>query len=544
MTSYIDDIKVDGDIKVDELSRRSRQQYTIQEQVLMKNNKLIILLQMENMKLTRTCVIFENQEIIAGNVVNQFKNTKIINVMVIAKTQSGKTGSMIATIKQYLTDANNIIPIENIYIITGLSSREWKDQTKERMPESIQSRVFHRSELPETFVDDVKNKKNVFIIMDEIQVAAKKGQTIYKTFEKAGLLSKQNLYEKDIKILEYTATPDGTIYDLMKWNNASSKILADPGDSYVSSYKLYTQKRVRQFKDLCGYDKETDKITNQTTENIQEIKYLIEKYPNPLWHFIRTKNGEFQKITITNFKKIFGDDYNYITYDMEDDMSDINDKLKTKPLKHTFIFIKERLRCAKTLIKSYLGIVYERYSVSCDDAAIIQGLVGRLTGYDDNHFSICFTNIESIKKYEKLWDSNFEDTSVKWRSKTTKMVNGVLKGKNTFNDPVDYDGFSISSEENENDREPTIQKCSSQEEAKKYYIQNLKTRLNGRGPNKIKPNDNGYYEATIRSVKKVYSCNDITNERKWGLSNNNYRYYPCYEDIQDPLTLQFWLLHY
>ena len=75
--------------------------------------------------------------------------------MVVSKTQSGKTGSMCATIKQYLEDINNLIPIENIYIITGLSSCEWK----ERMPESIQTRVFHRCELPITFVDEIKNKK-------------------------------------------------------------------------------------------------------------------------------------------------------------------------------------------------------------------------------------------------------------------------------------------------------------------------------------------------------------------------------------------------
>ena len=44
-------------------------------------------------------------------------------------------------------------------------------------------------------------KKNILIIMDEIQVAAKKGQTIYKTFDKAGMLNKSKLYNNDIKIL-------------------------------------------------------------------------------------------------------------------------------------------------------------------------------------------------------------------------------------------------------------------------------------------------------------------------------------------------------
>jgi hypothetical protein len=193
---------------MNDLTKRSRCDYDLLQQDIMKLRKQNVLNELEILKLTGKSTIFENQEIIASKVVSSFKNRSIINVMVISKTQSGKTGSMCATIKQYLEDTSNLIPIENIYIITGLSSCEWKEQTKERMPESIQNRVFHRCELPNTFVDEIKDKHNILIIMDEIQVAARKGQTIYKTFENAGLLNKTKLYEKDIKILEYTATPD------------------------------------------------------------------------------------------------------------------------------------------------------------------------------------------------------------------------------------------------------------------------------------------------------------------------------------------------
>jgi len=49
--------------------------------------------------------------------------------MIVALTQSGKTGTMSGLIKIYLNDTTNLIPIKNIYIITGLSSREWVEQT-------------------------------------------------------------------------------------------------------------------------------------------------------------------------------------------------------------------------------------------------------------------------------------------------------------------------------------------------------------------------------------------------------------------------------
>jgi hypothetical protein len=85
--------------------------YSLEEQAIMKNDKKIILLQLENLSLKGKSVIFENQEIIASTVVAKFKKRNIINIMVVSKTQSGKTGSMCASIKKYLEDSDNLIPI-------------------------------------------------------------------------------------------------------------------------------------------------------------------------------------------------------------------------------------------------------------------------------------------------------------------------------------------------------------------------------------------------------------------------------------------------
>jgi hypothetical protein len=541
---------IPNDMSRQVLTKRVRCDYTMTEHNIMQLRETNVLNELEILRLTGKLVIFENQELIARRVTTCFSDKKIINVMVVSKTQSGKTGSMCATIKQYLEGTSNLIPIENIYIITGLSSCEWKDQTKERMPESIQSRVFHRCELPNTFVDEIKYKKNILIIMDEIQVAAKKGQTIYNTFENAGLLDKSSLYANDIKILEYTATPDGTIYDLMKWNEASTKILAEVGDAYTSSFDLLQMGRVKQYKDLSGYNRTTRHVDESVLENVAEIKTDVDKYSNPLYHIIRTKNGQEQNITIDRFKKTFIDDNcEFITYDRESEIEDINQTLSLKPERHTFIFIKEMLRCAKTLTKNYIGILYDRYSKYPDDTTILQGLVGRDTGYDNNGISICYTNISSIERYEQLWRSNFEDTTIRWNSKTTKYTNGVLVGINTFNDPADYDGFSVSSDDGVEIKEIFIQKCRTQQEAKSYYIRVLqpifKERgVNGRGPNIVKPNGDGYYEVTLRSNKRVHSFEEVTHERRHGLTDNVCRLYPCYNDINDKSTLQWWVIHY
>ena len=281
-------------------------------------------------------------------------------------------------------------------------------------------------------------------------------------------------------------------------------------------------------------------------KNIEEIKNDIDKYVNPLYHIIRTKNGPEQDLTIQNFKKIFKNDsdYNFIKYDRESEIEDINKTLIINPEKHTIIFIKEMLRCAKTLKKKFIGILYDRYSKKPDDTTIIQGLVGRDTGYDNNGISISYTNINSIERYEELWNSKFENKTIKWISKTTKYTDGILSGKNTFNDPKDYDGFSVSSDDSDEIREPVIKKFKTQEEAKEYYNKELKEKMKGRGPNKVKPNDDGYYLATIKKETKIWKCDELKNKVYIGSANNNYWFYPCYENENDKSTLQWWFIHY
>jgi hypothetical protein len=579
--------------------------------------------------------IRHNQTIIGKQVVNSFKNKSIVNVMVIAQTQSGKTGSMCSTIFEYLSDPLNLIPIENIYIITGLSSIEWKEQTMDRMPESIKNNVYHRNELLQrenlkknvkNFGNDIKGKKNVLIIMDEIQIAAMKGQTIYKMFEEIGLLDIESLYKNDIKILEYTATPDGTIYDLMKWNDASDKILASPGEGYVSCNNLLEAGRVKQFNDLhCPplhqyiekeykemfredntladlyhktfeeldefiedkvnvsiikkkdienvkeiVSKHIKKIVSLNTfenfnekcsyyvnslykilSNIRELSDTIKKnYKEPLYHIIRTGKGVKQENTIRHFKKIFGsENFEYKCYDGGSEIQDINKLLKIKPMKHTVLFIKEMLRCAFTLHKKYNGIMYERFCLKPNDSSIIQGLIGRDTGYNNNSVSICYTNIPSLLKYEKMWKSNFNDTTIEWNSKTTQMKNGTLTGKNTFNDLKE---FGISDSSDDDDKvviEPYIKYCNNQEEGKDYYrntfIKYKNSCHTGRGPNTRKADDDGFYHATIRGTKKVFSVEQMYKERRCNIQNGaGYGFRPCYRDVTKKETIEWWFIHY
>lgn len=563
------------------VSERIRQEYDSTEKEDMKDQKTIFLAELNRLIRSKTSKIFENQELIGDEVVCLFNDRKILNVMVISKTQSGKTGSMCATIKKYIEDPNNLIPIENIYVITGVSSCEWKKQTKERMPKSIQDRVFHRCELPATFADEIKGKKNILIIMDEVQIAAKKGNTIYTAFSNANLLDKTNLYKNDIKILQYSATPDGNICDLLKWGDAAAKILATEGNGYMCSHKLLQNGRVKQYKELCAPKKkkqeevddevdddeanevnEEDKENDIIIENIREIKRDVDNYEYPLFHIIRTKTGPIQELTIDNFRDVFSDnDYVFIKYDKDSEINDINKTLGQKPNKHTFIFIKEMMRCSKTLIKTYLGILYERHTQTPDDSVIIQGLLGRNTGYDDNGISIVYTNIESIHKYGKLLESEFQDTSIIWRSKTTKMIQGECSGNNTFNKIEHYikdEAPSTIGTEVCQESDPLfIAKFDTCKQACEFFKEHLLEYFNEkfpgkktRGPNirKDSAKVNGFFllgngsadKPRVRDTDETYA-----NRKRWFANKTKkYKLEPCYRDITDHSTLEWWLIYY
>jgi len=527
-------------------------EYTEDEKEMMNYERYVIIGQTGILKKKGIAIVHENQKQIADQYKFTFSDRQVILAMVIAKTQSGKTGIMNACITKAVEDTECPIPTSHIFIITALSSTEWKEQTKYRTPAILHATVFHRSELPITFVDSIRGKKNVLIIMDEIQIAAKKNQTIYRAFENAGFLNKQYLLENDIKILEFTATPDGTICHLQKWNEASRKIIANPGEGYTSAYDLLQRGRVRQFKNLCGLNKETGEVHPETLDNIREIHDDIHSFSRPRYHIIRTRTGGYQETTIHNFKEVFDpQEFCFVQYDGAS-KTDINVLLAVAPKKHTFIFIKERLRCAKTIHKTYIGILYERYVATPDDACIMQGLIGRDTGYDNNGDSICYTNIDTIERYEAMWNSGFEDSSIEWNSKTTLYRRGSLSAKNTFNNRDEYAGFSSSDDESVSDApavpvEPIIKRFRTQEEGKLYYIRVLKPLLNGNGPYTKKANAQGFYEATVRNVKKVYSCNELYSERRCGIENDSgktYRFRPCYKDPSDPNTLMWWFIHY
>ena len=537
---------------MEENKNRIRVNYQLDELIIIQTESNILSEQIKLKSLRGINIIWSNQKKCGEQICNEFKNDKIINVLVYGKTQTGKTGCMTSLIQHFILSNN--IPIDNIYIITGLSDKAWKADTKNRMPDSISGRVYHRANLNKTFLKDIRGKKNVLVIMDEIQIACEKDQTIHKTFDECGFYNLEYLLENDIKLVQFTATPDGHINDINDWKEHSAKVKLEPGEGYIGTEQLRIQKRIRQFKDLTLIEnviplKEVvdsfDPVFYKEEENLKDCNYR--------YHTIRIPNSRkgLDKKVIDNFKEVFGENYIYNTNYLNDKKDDINDLMGKPPEKHTFVFIKEILRCAKTKIKKFIGIEYERWTTA-SDSSIIQGSVGRLTGYDDNTDSICYTNLATIENYEKLWNNNMEfKEGIEWNTKTTiyDKKDNKTYSCGTYNSVKNIKGLETNSSEKvkKNISEPEISKpFDTFEEAVKYGKDKIK--IIKRSPKKPDQNKiiNGFYMVNISGKKRILSENDLfqTSRVTSGMGKSKYVIRNCYSNINDPNTIQWRLIYY
>ena len=55
------------------------------------------------------------------------------------------------------------------------------------------------------------------------------------------------MFKKDIKIVEFSATPDGTVYDINGWGWNSEVIKMHPGYNYVGAHDLLLQEELVNF---------------------------------------------------------------------------------------------------------------------------------------------------------------------------------------------------------------------------------------------------------------------------------------------------------
>lgn len=343
--------------------------------------------------------LFQNQKDFGQRIFNNYiDNKSLIHTLAIAPTQSGKTGSMLSIVFHAISHPTHAVPIQHVFIFTPHSSREWLLQTKDRFPAILHNNIFHRNNIKK-LLQSIQKKQNVLLILDEVQIAFKLGQTTFNLFNQIGLYNPEYAFNNDIKVVSFTATPNQLPRDFKLWKQYATIQKMDVPKSYISHMTLLDQGRLLQMQDLTCFDAIKQSVNHDAYFNIRNILPFVFNMDSPKYHIIRTPRANLHHVTINNFKIVFKqDNLNYLLIS-ESTIKDFDSFISSPPSLHTFIFIKDKLRCAKTLDKAHIGVLYERFVHKPILESIIQGLAGRLTGYHNNTQSVVFTHLPAIHSH-------------------------------------------------------------------------------------------------------------------------------------------------
>ena len=491
-------------------------------------------------------ITFSNQEKQAQLIVDTIVNKTSYFHIIIALTQSGKTGLIPAILKILVDMKDPPIDLNNIYIISGVNDNDWRIQTKTRIPDGINT--YHRGDLNklgQTIKD--KNLHDVLIIIDEVHVASQDKMMVGKFIKNFENNNFELLKNNNVHTLMLDATPNKVMDDINKWSKYVKKYIMEPGPGYRGHKELLESGQIRQFKDLYINDDETPDMTLEDREKrireiqpaLDQITYLCNliktEYSTPKYHIIRVPGGKKGIVVRDRFERIGGEIFGaqyaaYSPIDSKNKQQTIQTSIKQPPPKHTFIFIKEMARCALTFEpqdKENIGVLYERIAKKIQDDVIIQGLAGRITGYNSPTHIIIFTSIESIERYHKLWMCKFEgESKFTYAGKNNKKLS-IMHPKCFTNT-----GFEVNVDEDESSR--IFKEFDTYEDAKQFAIDHTDSI---RGPRRLKQNSNGFYiKHLIKDTSPKVWCYDeltIMNNQSTGTRNNDFRYFVVYKDLSD-----------
>ena len=210
---------------------------------------------------------FANQRELGESVVKELCDPKITHIL-LALLNPGKLFCLgAAYFTQHPQYAQILrIPPENIFMLTGMSSNEWKEQTIERFPKFLSGNILHRQQIEvhterqqernADLIRRLKNNPNFLFIIDEMHIASKEKQSLHFFMDFFGYNNSMVCSTLNVKFIHVSATPEGS---WMKFPQKHSKLLPmipAPESPYYSLKKLIHNGQVRQSGDLAEQDDE------------------------------------------------------------------------------------------------------------------------------------------------------------------------------------------------------------------------------------------------------------------------------------------------
>jgi len=495
--------------------------------------------------------------------------------LITKPTQSGKTFVVLSEIKKlFIENKDNNLKIINILFCDN--SLLQTDQLKNRLEDSLyqiftnnhgensiilssKSKTNNYSELFTSIFDD--DCDNIITCANDIRISEinkllnKQSTKDYvkfyiwidesdKTFKnKNNILSDWEKLNNIEKITFITATPE------IHFKNQFEEINVFQLESSYNceKYQLFNRCNFEHFEEHSNY---------HNGNFMHNITFVLDNYEiknSSIW-FIPGKqkvisHNEIKKLVIekgfyvfvinSTEKKLFDSKSNEIANLDDNENNDLSSKIALLydkfDLKNKKVAITGNLCVNRgiTISSNKVMITHAIFSDNYEDFNSAYQLVGRICGNFRKNLDFVTPTIY-ITKNMKNKILKMEDIAINL-SKYEKI---------TFDD-----FFKLKNgEDHSNKVEVEYREFKSFDKLKEFIIESKKDdylkNIFKKGPLKSrfdeKNMENGFFKNTIRSVKKIYSKDEVIQNKSWGINNkNNCRYHVCYENTNDPSTILF-----
>lgn len=346
-------------------------------------------------------VVYVNQAEAANEIINHFMSGKSW-VVLVAQPGVGKTGTILEVLRQF---GQHDSPewqahINDMLLLTGMSDTEWTRTVADGTLPIFEKIIHHRAMLRR----DARNApamskmSNGLVITDECHVAAGEKQTISTALKSAGLGTIPALRERNMRMLDVSATPEGVLHDVMKWREHTAVVVLQPDPKYKGFQSMKNDGRLLSSKDF-DLEKQEDAL--------RLIKLFDDRYkdsPTKKYFAFRV-SSDTARGNIRNACLRLGWDHE--NHDSKDRVEDIDAVMETAPPKHKLFFVKGFWRASKRIVRQHVGGSYEAPTIRADDTSKSQGLTARFCSTFDWEGEqvnvglrpLHFDDIDSINRY-------------------------------------------------------------------------------------------------------------------------------------------------
>lgn len=388
---------------------------------------------MQGMKRLEGCQLtYPNQQEAAQKVIQAFQEGKHLAILV-AQPGAGKTGVMLEVCRQLTThiDDDMCVPVENAYVLSGMSDVQWKNDMQRSMIPSFKDNIRHRGEISK-IQGRISVLKNGFIANDECHIASGCKMKMATMFQSTGLVNVEYAIGNSIRVLQVSATPDAVLWDLKAWGTKAQTIKLAPGPAYKGFRVMLNEGRIRKAPTFDSIESVhtflqswQDRYASCPTKKYFPIRLLGKSTVLMGW-----MNTVAQRLGWKRFQ-----------YDSEERVDDIDTRMKSAPDAHTIIFIKGFWRASKRIERTHVGGCLEEPPRGRNDTSAAQGLIARFCntyeyeGVELDHPEwrpLHYGDVVAIESYLSWFEGGCDYKTSDYSSTTLKSKGGKVTTRPTM----------------------------------------------------------------------------------------------------------------